>query len=446
MNYKKFLGAASTALIIAIAISTFAPRAAAQATYKTLYSFAGGKTDGANPQAGLIFDGAGNLYGTTYNGGPHYSCVNTVSRPSSPLVNKQGCGTVFKLTPNPDGSWTESVLHIFKSDKNGAEPSASLIFDAAGNLYGTTSGGGDYGPYECAPLGCGVVFQFTPNLDGTWKEKVLHTFTDGKDGGTGDGFEALLAPLIFDQAGNLYGTTPSGGTTGCWVYQTCGVVFELTPQANGRWKEKVLHTFHGKDGGMPYAGLIFDGAGNLYSTTSLGGLGYGVVFELIPNPNGSWKEKVLRRFGEYTGGTPLAGLIFDQVENLYGTTSSGPYGVANAFELTPKADGGWKEKVLHQFTSGPYGPYAGLIFDAAGNLYGTTSGGGAYGAGMVFKLTPNADGSWTESSLHDFCSLAACADGAGPVAGLIFDSAGNLYGTASSGGATGHGVVFELTP
>jgi len=426
MNYKKFSRAATAALIIVIAISTFAPSAWAQITYKTLYSFAG-HGDGKSPQAGLIFDAAGNLYGTTSAGGKHDG------------------GTVFELTLNPDGSWSEKVLYRFCSSptcRGGINPTASLIFDNAGNLYGTASSGGAYGN--------GTVFKLTPSADGRWTEKVLHTFTGGKDGGS------PVAGLIFDQAGNLYGTTTGGGTTGCWYDWTCGVIFELTPQANGRWKEKVLHAFHGKDGYVPEAGLIFDQAGNLYSTAPISTPGvYTVAFELTPNANGSWKEKVLHRFWDYTCcpfDSTQAGLIFDQQWNLYGTTSaSGAAEAGSAFELVPNADGTWKEKTLHMFCSQSScsdgaNPEAGLVFDQAGNLYGTTAGGGANGSGVIFELTPNADGSWTESSLHDFCSLAACADGAGPVAGLIFDSAGNLYGTASSGGGLGFGVVFELTP
>ncbi|MFI5115931.1 MAG: choice-of-anchor tandem repeat GloVer-containing protein, partial [Terriglobales bacterium] len=263
------------------------------------------------------------------------------------------------------------------------------------------------------------------------QEKVLYTF----QGGTGDG-AFPQAGLIFDTAGNLYGTTSLGGAYGF------GTVFELTPTAGGTWTEKVLYSFKndGTDGSNPKAGVIFDAAGNLYGTTSLGGAGVcqgagcGTVFELTPAAGGTWTEKVLHSFGGATDGViPEAGLIFDAAGNLYGTTGyGGPYNWGTVFELTPAAGGTWTENVLYSFQGGAdgAGPAAGLVFDAAGNLYGTTEVGGAgvcqgNGCGTVFELTPAAGGTWTENVLYRFQSGA---DGANPYDALIFDAAGNLYG------------------
>jgi uncharacterized repeat protein (TIGR03803 family) len=209
-------------------------------------------------------------------------------------------------------------------------------------------------------------------------------------------------------------------------------VFELTPTAGGGWTEKVLYSFgNGTDGAYPLAGLIFDAARNLYGTTSGGGTyGDGTVFELTPAGGGGWTEKVLYSFGNGTDGSdPWAGLIFDAVGNLYGTTyGGGTYNYGTVFELTPTAGGGWTEKVLHNFnyngTDGDY-PYAGLIFDAARNLYGTTLGGGTYNSGTVFRV--NAVGGRVRVQvLHSFGNGTA---GWEPYAGLIFDAVGNLYGT-----------------
>jgi uncharacterized repeat protein (TIGR03803 family) len=429
MNYKRFLGAASTALMTVIVIFSLAPGAWAQSNFKTLHKFTGSK-DGGSPVAGLIFDTAGNLYGTTSVGGNLSDC------------NGYGCGVVFELIPNADGRWTEKVLRRFTGAKDGATPYSSVIFDQAGNLYGTTQTGGATGCWYYWT--CGVVFELTPNANGTWKEKVLHTF-HGPDGGL------PYAGLVLDGGGNLYGTTQRGGS------QIYGVVFELMPSADGSWKEKQLHRFtSGKDGAFPDAGLIFDQAGNLYSTASNGACDYGAcgdVFELMPNPNGSWKIKILHYFsGESDGYETSAGLVFDAAGNLYGTSAWGggkgscwgarPCGVV--FELTPNVDGSWTEHVLHQFTGGEDGgnPEADLILDSAGNLYGTAAVGGAHGYGVVFKLAPNANGGWDETVLHSFMDKP----GANPQSALIFDPAGNLYGTTAGDGKTTFGSVFEITP
>jgi uncharacterized repeat protein (TIGR03803 family) len=284
----------------------------------------------------------------------------------------------------------------------------------------------------------------------TWAapDKILHNFKDnGRDG------HLPYAGLISDAAGNLYGTTAYGGTGTCNL--GCGTVYELSSRANG-WVEKILHNFKNsnKEGNAPTASLIFDTAGNLYGTTAYGGVGsVGTVFELTPKTDGSWTEKVLHSFGgRNDGNTPRSGLIFDNAGNLYGTTSDGgaqgSYGTV--YELSPKAGGGWKEKVLHNFIAirgdGAY-PFGGLIYDSAGNLYGTTAGGGASGYGTVFQLVSETAG-WVENILYSF---GPGTDGYGPSSGVILDASGNIYGSTFFGGAgtcifegTGCGTVFEL--
>ncbi len=420
MNYKKFLGAASAALLIVIAIFMLTPGAWAQSKYKTLYKFKGGK-NGNGAFAGLIFDSAGNLYGTTVYGGAH------------------DAGTVFELTPTSTGGWTQNVLYSFNCS-DGCNPQLeSLIFDGAGNLYGTLSHGGAYG--------YGVVFELTPTANGGWTESVLYSFTGGADGGQS------WSGVTFDAGGNLYGTTWVGGAYGR------GVVFELTPTSTG-WSESVLHAFTGgSDGASSDAGLIFDKAGDLYGVTWPGGThGAGVVFKLAPNSDGTWTESELYQFkGGKDGAYPRAHLIFDSAGNLYGTTGNfTSYGYGVVFKLVPNSDGSWTKHTLHQFTGGKDGanPDGGLIFDSAGNLYGTTPLGGADGYGVVFKLTPTSSGGWSYHLAHTFINMP----GAHPYSGLILDGAGNLYGTTmgdsrpfargsseEAGSTTTFGSVFEIT-
>jgi uncharacterized repeat protein (TIGR03803 family) len=288
------------------------------------------------------------------------------------------------------------------------------------------------------------VFELTPNVSGSWTEKILHSFNnDGKDGINPS------AGLIFDCSGNLYGTTSLGGAFG--TTYTGGTVFEFSPQAGVGWTEKILHSFNfnGKDGYSPTANLIFDAFGNLYGTTNLGGShNDGTVFQLTPSGSGQWAEVPLHDFGRVGDGQfPYVGLISDRMGNLYGTTShGGAYGEGTAFELTRKGGGVWNEKILHSFhndaTDGSR-PYASLMLDAAGNVYGTTVSGGTYGYGTVFELIPSASGGWSERVLHDF---NFGTDGYSPDAGLILDNAGNLYGTTPYGGTYNSGTVFEIRP
>jgi len=399
----------STLAVITVALFVTAT-AASQET--VLYSFNNNGTDGFNPWSTLISDASGNLYGTTLYGG----------------VNNKG--TVFELTPQGGGSWTETILHSFGTGTDGASPFNSLVLDTAGNLYGTTEVGGTHQ--------FGAVFELTPQKGGKWKEKVLHSFN------VSDGAYPL-GGLVLDSSGNLYGTTFVGGP------HENGNVFELTPEAGGKWKETVLHNFNnnGKDGYGPYEeSLILDAAGNLYGTTFLGGkFGLGTIFELIPQASGKWQEKILHSFPSNSsdGELPFAGVIFDVSGNLYCSTSAGGTGgVGTVFELAAKKNGGWKGKVLHNFNDDGdgYDPFSVLILDGAGNLYGTTGGGGTYGDGTVFELTKK--GGWNETILHNFNDDGT--DGYTPYGGLLRDASGNLYGTTYNGGTYGYGTVFEITP
>jgi uncharacterized repeat protein (TIGR03803 family) len=408
-------------LVITMATLVWGPRADAAGNYKTLQVFTGG-ADGSTLPSGLTLDATGNLYGTTSSGGGSSTCP-------------AGCGVVFRLTPNIDGRWTETVLYDFCSLNgcaDGVFPFADLVFDQTGSLYGTTSSGG--------ASDLGTLFKLTPNRDGSWRESVLYSFS-GRDGST------PYSALIFDSSGNLYGTTVQGG-----VYQR-GTVFKLTPHSRGAWTEDVLYNFTGGDsGGDPYAGLIFDGKGNLYGTTQGGGAdAVGVVFKLTPS-RGVWTISVLHSFtGGADGGYPGRGtLIMDTAGNLYGTTSvGGVYEDGTVFKLAQESTGKWKETVVHSFNGrrGAF-PVGGVVFDSKGNLNGTTSIGGRLpdcgggGCGVVFKLAPNSNGVWKEIVLHYFVD----DPGIFPYAGVIFDAAGNLYGTTNGGGDTHHGSVFEITP
>jgi uncharacterized repeat protein (TIGR03803 family) len=364
-------------------------------------------------------DGAGPGYGTLIGDSAGNLYGTTEGGGAS------GAGVVFKLDKTG-----ETVLYSFKaSPTDGGMPMAGLIRDSAGNLYGTTTAGGASDQ--------GTVFK----LDPIGTETVLYSFTGGGDGGR------PYAGLIQDSAGNLYGTTTTGGVSGGCDGPGCGVVFKLDTTGT----ETVLHAFTGRaDGGNPRAGLILDSAGNLYGTTAWGGVpgchgtGCGLIFKL----DTTGTETVLHDFTGADGAMPYAGLILDSAGNLYGTTvHGGAWNEGVVFKL----DTTGTETVVHSFNGGSAGgsdgatPYAGLIRDPAGNLYGTTeSGGGSsgcngFGCGAVFKL----DTTGTETVLYSFTEEA---DGANPLAGLSQDPAGNLYGTASEGGTSNDGVVFKLQP
>jgi len=397
--------------ILSAAILLFICQAFAS-TEKVLYNFTG-VPDGDDPYAGLIFDSAGNLYGTTHFGG----------------LNKDG--SVFKLAPAAGGKWTETVIFSFNLT-NGSEPYGELIMDAAGNLYGTAQFGGTNGH--------GVAFKLTPGTGGKWTQSVIHNFGSGSDG------SSPLGALVFDTAGNLYGTTNSGSTN------SLGAVYELIPGSGGKWTEKTIHVFsnNGLDGTNPAAGLVFDSAGNLYGTTKLGGANNaGVVFKLTKGSNGQWSESLLHVFNPGNGkdgAAPIGKLLVDSAGNIYGTTSSGGAGVfyGTVFELTPGTNGKYSETIIHGFGDAADGgqPQSSLAIDTAGSLYGTAYTGGTAG-GVLFKFTLQTTGKWKETVLHNF---GLQGDGKNPITSLIWDAAGNLYGTTQNGGTGTFGTVFEVTP
>jgi hypothetical protein len=417
MRKPTFLISLTFGLILGSALN-----ARAGATEKVLYRFTGG-LDGGDPSSSLVRDAKGNLYGAAAVGGTvNGSCG-------------LGCGVVFELSPSGGGHWKESVLYAFKGAPDGANPGGDLVFDASGNLYGTTAGGGT--STSCNSSSCGTVFELSPHSDGSWSETVLYDFQDYPDGAVPDG-------LTFDASGNLYGIA-EGGSSGR------GAVYELSPplRHGGRWTETILYNFSGF--GMLNSGLVFDGQGNLYGTYydidiqfCTPNVGCGAVFEL-KQAHGQWTEADLYDFlGDGNGGQPAAGVILDSKGNLYGTGAQGGNNWGIIFELRHSA-GHWKESMLYNFCSrnncsdGAF-PLAGLVMDSNGILYGTTLwGGSCLYCGVVFKLAHTENG-WTESVLHDFQG----GDGAGPTQSLILDDRGNLYGVA--GGGTEGGIVFEVTP
>ncbi|MGA2903057.1 MAG: choice-of-anchor tandem repeat GloVer-containing protein [Candidatus Korobacteraceae bacterium] len=355
-----------------------------------------------------------------------------------------GCGTVFKLTRH-GSSWTLAPLYDFLGNDDGGNPNARVVIGPNGTLFGTTTQGGGSG---CMGLGCGTVFNLQPpqhavgNLIHTWPETVLYRFQGGNDGAMPE-----AGDLAFDQADNIYGTTDAGGDSqNC--QGGCGTVYKLT-HSNGNWTESILHVFgQAGDGDEPFSGVIFDQTGNLYgATASDGAHQQGSVFELIRSGVG-WTERLLYSFtGGSDGSYPFYGLVFDPAGDLYGTTCcNGSDGAGTVFELTA---GAWAFNLVYSFGApgAGQGPEGSMIMDSAGNLYGTASGGGAYGFGAAFKLSPG-NGGWTYTSLHDFCAggYPPCSDGYTPTGSLAFDSEGNLYGTTSNGGQYGGGVVYEIAP
>jgi uncharacterized repeat protein (TIGR03803 family) len=388
----------------------------AKVSYKVLYSFLG-QPDGAFP-TGLIRDANGTLYGITEFGGTG-TCSNN---------NFPGCGTVFTVGP----SGKETVLHSFAGyPTDGAFPNATLVQDSSGNLYGTTQGGGAYQ--------VGTVFK----VDASGTETVLYSFCPTKFPCTDGSYP--LGALILDANGSLYGTTHGGGSA------NYGTVFKV--DQNGT--ETVLYSFtDSTDGAYPQAGLIFDAAGNLYGTASLGGAGCngqgcGVVFKL----DTTGKETVLYSFKNFPDGAyPEGGLIWDGKGNLYGTTSAGGIdhrycnGCGTIFKVSPSG----KETVLYRFPrlSTGDGPRGTVVRDSAGNLYGTAGGGGngcgGTGCGVVFKLSKTG-------KLSLLYKASVGAGGIRPSATLVRDASGALYGTMRGSGAPqcpipGCGTVFKLTP
>ena len=404
--------AALIPVAVLTAVLTTVPTAQAQ-TYTILHNFTNG-SDGSFPQSGVTLDRAGNLYGTATGDG------------------SQTMGTVYKMERAGSG-WVFVPLYNFHG-ADGAAPFGPLTIARDGTLYGTTLAGG-YHDGHCAAGGCGLVFQLRPpataprNALEPWSENVVFPFDDV------DGNEPVYPQLIFDHAGNIYGTTQFGGPN------DAGTVFELAPSQNG-WTETVLYNGFNTlgTGSQPEAGVVMDSAGNLYGTTPTGGDEHGIVYELSPTANG-YEQTVLHTFHVADGNLPYAGLVMDSVGNLYGASFAGGLDdCGNVYELSPSASG-WTFNVIYNFVTCSGGPYQSLVFDSAGNLYGTANGDGAGNAGMVFKLT-NSNGTWRLTDLHDFSFQSEYF----PVGSVAIDANGNLYGTTSVGGQYGYGVVWEITP
>jgi len=388
-------------LLLAVVMIAQGPAAQAQ-TFSVVHTFTG--PEGANPEAGVTIRG-GNLFGTTY-GVPNF-------------------GTVYELV-HSGSNWSALPLYIFSNGDDGANPRGRVIFDPNGHPWGTARFGGSFND--------GVIFDLTPPLtvcktaNCFWKENPVSLFGSGlSTPGYGD--------LVWDAQGNIYGTTDS----------FLGGVYELTRTENG-WMLNPLYKFSGTpDGSAPEGGVIFDNNGNLYGTTRLGGLfGYGTVFKMSYTVGVGWTETPIYNFqGDTDGSAPYAGLVFDSAGNLYGTTSAGGSERGGTiFELSPSGDT-WTFQLLQSFPSGEGGPYAPLTIDSSGNLYGTTRGSGTNNCGNVFKLTRAGD-NWTYASLYDF---TCGTDGGFPISNVTIDTDGTLYGTAEyQGGPKNYGVIWMIKP
>ena len=402
------------AIAIVFSLAAVGPEGAQAQTYKVIHNFTGG-SDGSDPEAGLAMDRAGNLYGTASEGG------------------SAGFGTAFRLV-HSGSNWIFYPLYSFKGGYDGGNPLGPLTIGPDGAFYGTTLDGGS------ATCGgdCGVVFRLRPPATAPpsaltpWDETVLYAFTGL------DGSQPVYPQLLFDQTGNLYGATQFGGPN------QGGVAFELTPSGGG-WTEKVLYDGfigNGTSGSQPFSGVVMDSAGNLYGTTSISGDGGdGVVYELSPTQYG-WVQTILHSFRNGSdGGLSYGGLVMDQAGNLYGGTVSGGTGDCGViYELSP-SNGGWTFAPIYNLPPCGGGPFETLTIDASGDIYGTAYADGAGGGGMVFKLS-KSNGTWTLTDLHDFSFHTEYF----PYGPVTIGANGNLYGTASGGGAYGHGAVWEITP
>jgi uncharacterized repeat protein (TIGR03803 family) len=427
--------------IVAAFVFAFSTLASGQVE-TVLHRFNG--SDGQVPQSALIPDKLGNLYGTTVQGGAF------------------GWGTVYELVPPaaPGARWTETTLYSFTGGNDGAAPGA-LVFDKAGNLYGTT---GDGGVNATETLAGGVFKLSPPTTSGApWTKTVLYSFPGSStDAGNPAG------PLVFDIAGNLYGATSGGGTESGLTCGSsgCGTVYQLKPPSisGGPWTETVLYNFLSSvttDGFGPSTGVIVGPSGVLYGTTPAGGAaGLGTFFKLTPplHPGGSWGETIPYNFQGNGDGSLPNGLTKGKNGALLGTTGLG--GASNkgtVFELSPISGGQWSETILYSFLGGQDGssPLSGVTLDLAGNLYGTTAWGGDLncaagnpGCGTVYKLNPPAasGGTWTKTTLHAF---SGTPDGAEPFSGVLLKR-GGLFGVTAQGGIAngkgGYGVVFRIVP
>ena len=405
---------AEVLLAAVLAAGCFSP-AVAQ-TYKVLHNFGGG-TDGSIPSGAPFVDAKGRLAGNTYDGG-------------TGICSDYGCGMTYALLPQPNGEWKEISLHEFTGTSDGAEPFGNLVVDSDGNLYSTEHG--DAGP--------GAVFELS-RAPLEWNLTPIYGpyFSPG---------------LLLDADGNLYGFFGQGDLGS-------GAIGKLSPGPSG-WMYTELYSICSQQGGCPDGAspespLSWDSKGNLYGTTLYGGvsvlpcpgsLGCGVAFQMTPNGDGTWTYHVMDRFASYKGDGlyPYAGLTLDAFGNAYGATASGgTYGNGTIFKLSPSA-GGWKKTVLYEFPNCAEGcvPSYTLVFDKAGNLYGSGGGGnpecGSYTCGTIFRLIPQAGGKWKYQAVYKFSGT----DGAFPY-GVVIDGRGHMFGTTSGGGTYNSGVLFEIS-
>jgi uncharacterized repeat protein (TIGR03803 family) len=387
----------------------------------TLYRFLG-RPDGSEPAAGLIADAAGAFYGTTVRGGAHDD------------------GAVYELTRKGSG-YGERLLYSFKGGSDGASPTGSLVVDRTGTLFGTTSLGGELTCTNAGGKGCGTVFALVRAGSG-YEKRTLYRFKGYPRDGTSPG------TLIADVLGRLYGSTTFGGDGRACSSEGpgCGTIFQLSPSGTG-YRERVLHRFgHGSDGLYPTDGLLLDGRGTLYGTTSFGGNSdNGTVFELKPSAH-AYAETLLYSFkGRPDGFGPNGGLIADRTGTLYGTTQNGGTGDGTVFALRPGGSA-FAEIVLHDFRGHRDGAYpTGGLLARKGVLYGTTGDGGSSrcfhsGCGTVYELKPAGP---TERVLYAF---KGGRDGQIPLGTLVSDGRGLLYGATGLGGVRGNGTIFSLTP
>jgi hypothetical protein len=391
------------ALAVVVFALTLASAAWAAPKYKVLHHFGAGKGGPGLPSGPLLLDGNGNLYGNTYS-------------------------LSFELMPLANGGWNEVIVHFFKGGSDGSRPYGALVLDKAGNLYGTVEGDGN--------LAVGGVFELSPGSDG-WTNTVLYSDNAGPG-------------VVLDKLGNLYGDIGPGN------YFGIGAIGELSDGSNG-WTYTSLANFNPTVGYAPPAPPVWDGRGNLFDTTTFGGInnphcydseGCGVIFKVAHHPDGTWTYHILHRFASdpTDGKQPYGGLVKDASGNFYGTTpGGGMHGYGTAFKLT-LTKGHWKKSVVYDYPDLRNGlPDSTLVFDEAGNLYGAAGGGnpgcGPYTCGFIFKLTRQKNGTWKYSVVHTFSG----PDGNFPY-GVIVDGKGHIFGTTEAGGKYNSGVAFEITP
>jgi hypothetical protein len=363
-------------------------------------------------------DSEGNIYGTTAWGGGN-GC-------------NYGCGTVFELKRTASG-WQEKILYRFHGSSN--NPAAGIIFDRAGNIYGTTLGTRN----DCNQ---GNVFELTPNSQGGWTETVLYSFDCANSGYNPQ------SDLVFDEQGDLFGTAQTS-------------VFELIPKGGGKWKEVTVHDFKGQpDGQQTTSAVAIDSSGNLWGTTQAGGTkrcgyqdlrGCGIVYKFAPENGGKWSETAVYEFARGSGNAvnPSNAFLMKTPEDFLATSSGGGDGSGAVFELTQSGKK-WTQQVLYRFLGYPDGAYpiGQLKTNSTGGLLGVTYDGGKSDLGTIFEIEPSNGNAWKEKILHHF---SGGGDGAYPIAGVISDSKGHFYGTTTTGGTgtacnAGCGTVYEITP